>query len=407
MEKRKADLREIMNLMRIEDSKETLPQKETYIKEIYEEWLYRGFKITQQFQKFCQKLPEEELFHQYADYWVEQHLVREYYRIHQEGFKDDYDFYLKLGLNEELIKRIIDGFLFESQDYLYWVECRQVPINDKDIIEFKEKVLDFASSSINIHNNNDTLKIPNEWSQICGYLGSSDNIDKKEKEWISKDSKDKYIFYHTTDFHSGCNILKNEVDLGWSNIKQDFSSGNGFYLNPDFEHAKKFKSNFEYKMILVFTIDRKDYEILSQDACIYNNQFSELEEFPSWKDCIQAHRLAIPKEMDKWENISFIRGPSWLNIEEDLNGNLTANGDQLCVKCEECLEFFKIARYYIIFEKNPICSVEIHYKKVVSQETLILQFLNEKFHILKEKKIMIVKIIPRELIITAILTLML
>ena len=114
------------------------------------------------------------------------------------------------------------------------------------------------------------------------------------------------VLFHGTDHESAENILFRGVQITQGRKNRDFSSGSGFYLTGDFQHAVEWAFSCTRKpVVLVYRVERSLLESFSGYSLVGKGKANE------WADVVKQYRSGKPsKKLRKMiRNYDFIEGP--------------------------------------------------------------------------------------------------
>ena len=170
----------------------------------------------------------------------------------------------------------------------------------------------------------------------------------------SLEDDDFEVFCHGTCHDGAEDILECGINLTKGKGKQDFSSGDGFYLGKSFDEAFKWTKTRGHSTsaVLVFRVNR--VELRGND----NNNGLDLrrpERKKEWQEVVSQFRCGKPDK--KWRkdlnrNHQFIEGPmaSLSSKNPRLDYPKQKDGTyQLCVRNKNCAELFDRSLHSVVF----------------------------------------------------------
>lgn len=160
------------------------------------------------------------------------------------------------------------------------------------------------------------------------------------------------VFFHGTNHVGAKNIIEKGILKTKGCSKRDFSSGDGFYLDTDFDHALEWASiNSSRPAVLIWRVENNEFRerYKGLDFRI------ERSEEPSFQKVVSNFRSGKPdpsfrKQLDRMYD--YIEGPwsagPWPDDGRVLRGRATAldETNQLCLRNDACFEFFNSCKLH-------------------------------------------------------------
>ena len=179
----------------------------------------------------------------------------------------------------------------------------------------------------------------------------NENEIQDHLESISGD--DFEILFHGTSHGNAKNIIEGGIDVKKGRPRQDFSSGDGFYLGDSYDEAIKRPGSrgFPDSAVLVYRVKKTE---LRGDGNEKGLDLRGDENKKEWQEVVSQFRSGKPdrkfiKEMKAYE---FIEGPMASMSEKNLNLKYPRQKDgtyQLCVRKDECAELFDRSLHSVLF----------------------------------------------------------
>lgn len=306
----------------------------------------RGFNTNNidDLKLFLKNAPIKILQTQTYDYWIDAFLFHQYLKLPE--FLPRKKILKKLSVSKEKIDEISRYEFFFKHSVLYWLGCKyNIPL------QCSKKVLATLKMVENLNTVDMIAHLKKEFS--------------KDFLWYTRDfslTDQRRQFYHVTSLENAINILHDKINLYQGSIKQDFSHGNGFYLDHSFQNSLSFAHNPKFQnsssgliAILVFNIMDFEYEEMKKSALMFEN------ETEAWKKCVLTHRTG-QSEVKDYSQYSFIFGPQCSNLNEFINKEQSTTNShpifQWCLKSEKCASIFdQSISKIIILHKSSFISI--------------------------------------------------
>jgi len=171
---------------------------------------------------------------------------------------------------------------------------------------------------------------------------------------VSLEDDDFEVFCHGTSHDSAQDIMECGIDLDRGKGKQDFSSGDGFYLGKNFDEACKWTKTRGHSTsaVLVFRVNKLE---LRGDDNDKGMDLTKPEEKKKWQEVVSQFRPGKPdkkfrKDLDR--NYQFIEGPMASLSCKNLRLEYPKQKDgtyQLCVRDDDCAQLFDRSLHSVVF----------------------------------------------------------
>ena len=166
---------------------------------------------------------------------------------------------------------------------------------------------------------------------------------------VSLEDDDFEIFFHGTNHESAEDIMEGGIDLARGEEKQEFSSGDGFYLGNSFDEAFKWYNIRRYltSAVLIFRVKRVE---LRGDTRKPGLDLRQPEKKKEWKMIVSQFRSGKPnlnfrKHLN--HDHKFIEGP--MACPSRKNPTQRDGTYQLCIRNNDCAKLFDRSLHSIVF----------------------------------------------------------
>ena len=165
------------------------------------------------------------------------------------------------------------------------------------------------------------------------------------------------VFFHGTSHESAEDIIEGGIDLGKGARKRDFSDGDGFYLNKNFDDALRWAGHrSKSSAALVFRLKKTE---LRGDDNEKGYDLREPDMKKEWQEVIKNFRNGTlnskyRKEMNRL--YQFIEGPM-ASISEKNSSSVSYprqkdDSYKLCVRTQSCVELFDRCLHSVVFSEK-------------------------------------------------------
>ena len=171
---------------------------------------------------------------------------------------------------------------------------------------------------------------------------------------VSLEDDDFEVFCHGTNHDSAQDIMECGIDLTIGKRKQDFSSGDGFYLGKNFDEACKWTKTRGHSTsaVLVFRVNKVELRGDDNDNGL---DLRKPERKKEWQGVVSQFRSGKPDKKfrkDLNRNHQFIEGPMaslscknpHLEYPKQKDGTY-----QLCVRDDDCAQLFDRSLHSVVF----------------------------------------------------------
>lgn len=171
---------------------------------------------------------------------------------------------------------------------------------------------------------------------------------------VSLEEDDFEMFVHGTSHDSAQDIMECGINLTKGKGKQDFSTGDGFYLGRRFEEACKWTKTRGHSTsaVLVFRVNKAELRGDDNDNGL---DLTMPEKKKKWQEVVSQFRSGKPDKKfrkDLNRDYQFIEGPmaSLSSKNQRLDYPKQKDGTyQLCVRNEDCAELFDRSLHSVVF----------------------------------------------------------
>ena len=191
------------------------------------------------------------------------------------------------------------------------------------------------------------------------------NVDKDCKKstcYLSQDGVDDFIdslidedhevFVHGTGHLYAQDIIEGGIDVKRGACRQDFSSGDGFYLGDDFKEACRWPASRGHlnTAVLVFRVEKTELRGPDKGLDLRSDK-------KRWLELVKEFRSGRPakKFVKSLKEYDFIEGPMASMSSKNPNVDYPRQKEgtyQLCVKTDCCAEMFDRSLHSVIFFKR-------------------------------------------------------
>ena len=162
------------------------------------------------------------------------------------------------------------------------------------------------------------------------------------------------MFVHGTSYENAKDIIECGINLEKGKGKQDFSSGDGFYLGKSFDEARKWTKTRGHSTsaVLVFRVNKVE---LRGDENDNGLDLTNPEKKKKWQEVVSQFRSGKPDKKfrkDLNRDYNFIEGPmaSLSSKNPRLDYPKQKDGTyQLCVRNDDCAELFDRSLDSVVF----------------------------------------------------------
>ena len=171
---------------------------------------------------------------------------------------------------------------------------------------------------------------------------------------VSLEDDDFEMFCHGTSYDNAQDIMECGINLTKGKGKQDFSTGDGFYLGKSFDEACKWTKTRGHSTsaVLVFRVNKVELRGDDNDNGL---DLTKPEKKKKWQDVVSQFRSGKPdkkfrKDLNRY--YQFIEGPmaSLSSKNPRLDYPKQKDGTyQLCVRNEDCAELFDRSLHSVVF----------------------------------------------------------
>lgn len=171
---------------------------------------------------------------------------------------------------------------------------------------------------------------------------------------VSLEDDDFEVFCHGTSHDGAHDIMECGIDLTRGKGKQDFSSGDGFYLGKNFDEACKWTKTRGHSTsaVLVFRVNKVELRGGDNDNGL---DLRKPERKKEWQEVVSQFRSGKPDKKfrkDLNRNHQFIEGPmaSLSSKNPRLEYPKQKDGTyQLCVRNDDCAKLFDRSLHSVVF----------------------------------------------------------
>ena len=171
---------------------------------------------------------------------------------------------------------------------------------------------------------------------------------------VSLEDDDFEMFCHGTSHDNAQDIIECGINLTKGKEKQDFSTGDGFYLGKSFHEAYKWTKTRGHftSAVLVFRVNKVELRGDDNDNGL---DLRKPERKKEWREVVSQFRSGRPDKKfrkDLNRNYQFIEGPmaSLSSKNPRLDYPKQKDGTyQLCVRNEDCAELFDRSLHSVVF----------------------------------------------------------
>ena len=171
---------------------------------------------------------------------------------------------------------------------------------------------------------------------------------------VSLEDDDFEMFCHGTSHDNAQDIIECGINLTKGKGKQDFSTGDGFYLGKSFHEAYKWTKTRGHftSAVLVFRVNKVELRGDDNDNGL---DLRKPESKKEWQEVVSQFRSGKPDKKfrkDLNRNYQFIEGPmaSLSSKNPRLDYPKQKDGTyQLCVRNEDCAELFDRSLHSVVF----------------------------------------------------------
>ena len=171
---------------------------------------------------------------------------------------------------------------------------------------------------------------------------------------VSLEDDDFEMFCHGTSHDNAQDIIECGINLTKGKGKQDFSTGDGFYLGKSFHEAHKWTKTRGHftSAVLVFRVNKVELRGDDNDNGL---DLRKPESKKEWQEVVSQFRSGQPDKKfrkDLNRNYQFIEGPmaSLSSKNPRLDYPKQKDGTyQLCVRNEDCAELFDRSLHSVVF----------------------------------------------------------
>ena len=165
------------------------------------------------------------------------------------------------------------------------------------------------------------------------------------------------VFFHGSSHESAEDIIEGGIVLGKGARKRDFSDGDGFYLNKNFDDALRWAGHrSKSSAVLVFRLKRTELRGDDNEKD-YDLRAPHMKR--EWQEVIRNFRSGTlnskyRKEMNRL--YQFIEGPM-ASISEKNSSSVPYprqkdDSYQLCVRTQSCVELFDRGLHSVVFSEK-------------------------------------------------------
>ena len=171
---------------------------------------------------------------------------------------------------------------------------------------------------------------------------------------VSLEDDDFEMFVHGTSYDNAQDIMECGIHLTKGKGRQDFSTGDGFYLGKSFDEACKWTKTRGHSTsaVLVFRVNKVELRGDDNDNGL---DLTKPEKKKKWQEVVSQFRSGKPDKKfrkDLNRDYQFIEGPmaSLSSKNPRLDYPKQKDGTyQLCVRNEDCAELFDRSLHSVVF----------------------------------------------------------
>eukprot|EP01087_Luapelamoeba_hula_P019136 TRINITY_DN6299_c0_g1_i1.p1 TRINITY_DN6299_c0_g1~~TRINITY_DN6299_c0_g1_i1.p1 ORF type:complete len:617 (-),score=59.94 TRINITY_DN6299_c0_g1_i1:269-2119(-) len=243
-----------------------------------------------------------------SEYWIRAYLES----VYDPSLLSERTSFKKIGLSSDAISEIegnVPSEIMQKQTPFYWVEA----LLEDRLNWATPQFFDFISRITGVR-----AETYGKRSFMCIRCPLEDVSIKRQPEEMSslieqlnKKYPDSKLWHHATSWHHAENIINTGIRLSEGAKQQDFTHGNGFYLNPDDDDARKWcgqrYSRWKDCCVLTFAVE----PALLSDKARHLDLSNDLDQ---WEEIVRLSRSGQHLDFDRYHNVQSLFGPQCTNL---------------------------------------------------------------------------------------------